>query len=545
MLMRYCIYSFLLLLIGTLPLDAQERPNILIVLADDLGFSDLGCYGGEIKTPHLDRLAAGGVRFSQFYNTGRCWPTRGSLLTGFYAQQIRRDKLPGIKSGARGERPAWARLVPETLRILGYRTYHSGKWHVDGMPLENGFVRSYYLRDQGRFFNPKIHYLNDKKLPPVETGTEFYGTTAIADHAVKCLQDHANNHPKQPFFHYLAFTAPHFPLHGLPEDIARYETQYRRDWAEVRRERWERQKRVGLIRGGLSAVERNLGPPYAFPDAIKKLGPGEVNRPLAWGDLTTKQQDFQAIKMAIHAAMIDRLDRELGKVLNQIREMDAWDSTLILFLSDNGASAEIMVRDDGHDPNAPPGSAATYLCLGPGWSTTCNTPFRRHKTWVHEGGIATPLIAHWPNEIKAHGQIVHQPGHVIDLVPTLFEITGVKGHGAGEEHDPPMRPGRSLMSAMVGSTQIQPRELWWNHDGNRAIRSGNWKLVAAGEGAPWELYDLANDRSEQKDLAALNTKQTQRLSGRWEALQLQFIDQASRDLRATVKKSSEGGRNNE
>lgn len=545
MLIKCCVYSLMLLLIGTLPLDAQDRPNILIVLADDLGFSDLGCYGGEIKTPHLDRLAAGGVRFSQFYNTGRCWPTRGSLLTGFYAQQIRRDKLPGIKSGARGERPAWARLVPETLRTLGYRTYHSGKWHVDGMPLENGFDRSYYLRDQGRFFNPKIHYLNDKKLPPVETGTEFYGTTAIADHAVKCLQDHANNHPKQPFFHYLAFTAPHFPLHGLPEDIARYETQYRRDWAEVRRERWERQKRVGLIRGGLSAVERNLGPPYAFPDAIKKLGPGEVNRPLAWGDLTPKQQDFQAMKMAIHAAMIDRLDRELGKVLKQIREMDAWDSTLILFLSDNGASAEIMVRDDGHDPNAPPGSAATYLCLGPGWSTTCNTPFRRHKTWVHEGGIATPLIAHWPNEIKDHGQIVHQPGHVIDLVPTLFEITGVKGHGAGEEHDPPMRPGRSMMSAMVDSTQIQPRELWWNHDGNRAIRSGNWKLVAAGEGAPWELYDLANDRSEQKNLAAINTKLTQRLSGRWEALQLQFIDQASRDLGASVEKSSEGGRNNE
>ena len=545
MLIKCCVYSLMLLLIGTLPLDAQDRPNILIVLADDLGFSDLGCYGGEIKTPHLDRLAAGGVRFSQFYNTGRCWPTRGSLLTGFYAQQIRRDKLPGIKSGARGERPAWARLVPETLRTLGYRTYHSGKWHVDGMPLENGFDRSYYLRDQGRFFNPKIHYLNDKKLPPVETGTEFYGTTAIADHAVKCLQDHANNHPKQPFFHYLAFTAPHFPLHGLPEDIARYETQYRRDWAEVRRERWERQKRVGLIRGGLSAVERNLGPPYAFPDAIKKLGPGEVNRPLIWGDLTPKQQDFQAMKMAIHAAMIDRLDRELGKVLNQIRKMDAWDSTLILFLSDNGASAEIMVRDDGHDPNAPPGSAATYLCLGPGWSTTCNTPFRRHKTWVHEGGIATPLIAHWPNEIKDHGQILHQPGHVVDLVPTLFEITGVKDHGAGKEHDPPMRPGRSLMSAMVGSTQIQPRELWWNHDGNRAIRSGNWKLVAAGEGAPWELYDLANDRSEQKNLAAINTKLTQRLSGRWEALQLQFIDQASRDLGASVEKSSEGGRNNE
>ncbi len=199
-----------------------DPPNVLIILADDLGYSDLGCYGGEIATPHLDALAAGGLRFTQFYNTGRCWPTRAALLTGYYAQQVRRDKVAGVRSGGRGQRPDWARLLPEMLRPLGYRSYHSGKWHIDGMPLENGFDRSYYLRDQGRFFNPRVHHEDDQKLPPVKPGTGYYGTIAIADHAVKCLREHAAKYADQPFFHYLAFTAPHFPLHALPQDIARY-----------------------------------------------------------------------------------------------------------------------------------------------------------------------------------------------------------------------------------------------------------------------------------------------------------------------------------
>jgi arylsulfatase len=235
--------------------------------------------------------------------------------------------------------------------------------------------------------------------------------------------------------------------------------------------------------------------------------------------------------MAIHAAMIDRLDRELGKVLNQIKAMNAWDSTLILFLSDNGASAEIMVRSDGHDPQAPPGSAASYLCLGPGWSTTCNTPFRRHKTWVHEGGICTPLIAHWPDQVKTPGRIINQPGHVVDIVPTLFDILGVEGHGAGSDDYPPARPGQSLLRALTGSKVIQSREIWWSHEGNRALRQGDWKLVAAGEEGAWELYNLAKDRSEQHDLSNVETEQAKRLTKRWNELQEEFVELAGRDLK--------------
>ncbi len=395
-------------------------PNILLILADDLGFSDLGCYGGEIATPQLDALAAGGLRFSQFYNTARCWPTRAALLTGYYAQQVRRDTLPDLPSGTRGRRPDWARLLPERLQTFGYRCYHSGKWHIDGMPLAGGFQRSYYLQDQGRYFNPKVHFLDDVRLPAVEPGGDYYATTAIADHAVRCLREHAEQTPEQPFFHFLAFTAPHFPLHALPADIARYHDIYQRGWDTIRAERWQRIAQIGAVRGTLSEVERTIGPPYDFPSALQILGTGETNRPLPWSTLTAEQQQFQADKMALHAAMIDRLDRELGRVLEQIRQMGAWENTLILFLSDNGASAEIMVRDDGHDPQATPGSAATYLCLGPGWSTTCNTPLRRHKTWVHEGGISTPLIAHWPNGLTARANGAINPLTSLTLCPPCW-----------------------------------------------------------------------------------------------------------------------------
>ena len=369
--------------LGLTSAGAAEKPNILLILADDLGFSDLACYGGEIATPNLDRLAAKGLRFTQFYNTARCWPTRAALMTGYYAQQVRRDQIPGVaKTGGSGKRPAWAPLLPRLLKSVGYRSYHTGKWHLDGMPIAEGFDRSYYLKDQGRFFNPTKHWLDDQALPPVEKGSGFYATTALADHAIRVLQEHASEHAAQPFFHYLAFAAPHFPLQALPEDIAKYDARYRVGWERIREQRYAKLSQLGIDGGGLSAVERDLGPPYAFPEAIRMLGAGEVNRPLAWDSLSSEQQRFQAKKMAIHAAMIDRMDQEIGRVLEQIEEMGQLDNTLVLFLSDNGASAEIMVRDDGHDPEAPPGSAATYLCLGPGWSTTCNMPFRRHKTWA-------------------------------------------------------------------------------------------------------------------------------------------------------------------
>lgn len=515
---------------------AGEKPNVLVILADDLGYSDLGCYGSEIATPHLDSLARNGLRFTQFYNTARCWPTRAALLTGYYAQQVRRDKVPGIPSGGRGKRPHWAPLLPVRLKPLGYRSYHSGKWHIDGMPIASGFDRSYFLGDQGRFFSPKAHWKDDRRLPPVKRGSGYYATTAIADHAIQCLKDHAKNHADKPFFHYLAFTAPHFPLHALPEDIARYRNTYRKGWKSIREQRWQRQKKQGIAGKVLSKVERDLGPPYHFPKALKILGPGEVNRPLPWDQLTKEQQKFQAEKMAIHAAMIDRMDREIGRVLKQLRSMGAFENTLILFLSDNGASAEIMVRNDGHDPKAAPGSAATHLCLGPGWSTTSNTPFRRHKTWVHEGGIATPFIAHWPKGISAKGELRHTVGHVVDVVPTILSLANGKTENSHSHVRPTEAPpGISLLPAYIRDQPSRKKNLWWLHEGNRAIRSGYWKLVAARD-QKWELYDLRTDRAEQNNLAEKYPDKVRELESAWTAQWESIQKLAKRGFKKRPKK---------
>jgi len=506
--------------------EPTTPPNILLIMADDLGFSDLGCYGAEIQTPNLDALAAGGLRYTQFHNTARCWPTRAALLTGYYAQQVRRDKLPGL---ARGNRPDWAPLVTEALGAGGYRCYHTGKWHIDGMPLGNGFHHSYYLKDQGRFFSPKTHWEDDVKQPPVERDTGYYATTALADHAVRVLKDHAANHSDAPFFHYLAFAAPHFPLHALPEDIKVYEKMYDEGWEVHRERRWARQQELGLFPADtkLSAIEPKVGPPYPFPHAIKQLGPGETNLPLPWAELTPQQRAFQAKKMALHAAMIHRMDIEIGRVLTQLRAMDAFDNTLVVFLSDNGASAEIMVRDDGHDPKASMGSAPTYLCLGPGWSSACNTPFRRHKTWVHEGGSATPLVMHWPAGITARGELRHEAvGHVIDMVPTILDLAELQPPSVGLSTEPtaatePM-PGTSLVPTFAGDLGLGSRKLWWAHDGHRAFRDGDWKLVAL-DGGDWELYDLANDPTEQVDVAGVLPERVQELAQAWQIRANHFV----------------------
>ncbi|WP_417737648.1 arylsulfatase [Rosistilla oblonga] len=519
-------WTFCLLVCLVAQVAFAARPNILLVMADDLGYSDLGCYGSEIATPHLDALAAGGLRFTQFYNTGRCWPTRGSLLTGYYAQQIRRDQVPGVPSGGRGTRPAWAPLLPALLQPAGYRSYHSGKWHIDSMPIACGFDRSYYLKDQGRFFNPLVHYEDDVKLPVVPKGTSFYGTTAIADHAIVSLKQHAKEHPDAPFFQYLAFTAPHFPLHALPEDIAKYRDRYRSGWEQIRAERFAKQQQLGFPAVALSDVERTLGPPYPFPKAMETLGDGEVNLPLAWEALTDEQRAFQANKMAVHAAMIDRIDQELGRVLDQIRSMDAFEETLILFLSDNGASAEIMVRADGHDPQAAPGSADSYLCLGPGWSTVSNTPFRRHKTWVHEGGIATPLIAHWPEGIADRGALRHTPGHVIDIAATLLQLAEIEPSPTSRDSAAPTPPGKSLLPLFSQDQSLDRECLWWSHEGNRGLRQGDLKVVAAGKAGAWELYNLADDRSEQHDLADRQPADLKRLVALWESKNREFSNTA-------------------
>jgi arylsulfatase len=399
---------------------AAKKPNILIVLADDLGYSDLGCYGSEIATPNLDSLARDGLRFTQCYNTARCWPTRCTLITGYYPQHTHQDPRKGLF-------PAATRTLAQLLKPLGYRSYHSGKWHVNGAPkpmADGGFDRSYDLEDHNRNFNPQQHLLDDVPQPPVAKDSGYYTSTAFADHAIRCLKEHAEQHAGKPFFSYLAFTVPHFPLQAPAEDVARTRDRYTNGWESVRAERFRRLTEMGIVTCGLSAVEPEVGPPYHFPKAFEKLGPGEVDRPLPWASLTPGQRDFQAAKMAVHAAMVERMDREIGRVLAQLRAMGVFDDTLILFASDNGASAEIMVRGDGHDPQAAPGSAGSYLCLGPGWSNAANTPFRRHKTWVHEGGIATPLIVHWPRGIAARNELRRDLCHVVDFVPTALAVAG-------------------------------------------------------------------------------------------------------------------------
>ena len=491
-------------------------PNIVVIMADDLGFSDLGCYGGEIKTPNLDKLAENGLRFSHFNNTGRCWPSRAALLTGYYPQQIGRDNAPGISGGGGKKRPEWAALLPTYLEGAGYRSYHSGKWHIDGMPIKSGFDRSYYLKDQGRFFSPLIHYENDEKLLPVERGTGYYSTVEIADKAIIHLKEHQTDFNDTPFFSYVAFSAPHFPLHALPEDIEAVGDRYASGWNELREKRWKRIQELGIVTGELSKVEDEIGPPYHFPEALEILGDEEVNRPVAWDILSPAQQRFQQDKMTIHAAMVERMDKEIGRIIAQLKEMDALENTLIIFLSDNGASAEIMVRADGHDPEAVPGSASSYLCLGPGWSTMCNTPFRRHKTWSHEGGNGTPFIAHWPNAIKTQGAIRKTHGHITDIFPTILDLAGVSFN---EQQQVPL-PGQSLSSVFANEINWE-HPVWYYHEGNRAMRVGNWKLVA-GKDEPWELYNLEEDRTESTDLAKRQPNKIIALEKQWKHMLEEF-----------------------
>lgn len=522
-----CVVVFLLSCF-TRSVFSDELPNVVLILADDLGFSDLGCYGGEISTPNLDRLASNGLRYSQFYNTGRCWPTRASLLTGYYAQQIRRDKIPGLnpkfKTGGQGKRPDWAPLITTTMQKAEYRCYHSGKWHLDGGPLASGFAHSYSLNDHGRFFSPQRHSKDGKSLPKVKRDSGYYATTAIANHAIECLSEHLAQHDSKPFFSFIAFTAPHFPLHALPEDIQKYQEAYNNGWNEIRNRRWKQIKSLDVMQGVISKAEADLGPPYDFPDDLETLGPGEINRPIDWDELNETQKQFQAIKMAIHAAMVDRMDQEIGRIITQLERMDALENTLIIFLSDNGASSEIMVRDDGHDRTAPMGSAASHLCLGPGWSTACNTPFRKHKTWVHEGGIATPMIVHWPNAIPSKGEWRHQVGHVIDFVPTLIEICKLD---LQKQDGEPELPGKSLVESFAKNLTIE-RELWWAHDGHQAVRTGDWKLVNS-KNESWELFDLSTDRAETNNLITEQPELAEKLINRWNQLAEQFAKQAEGD----------------
>jgi arylsulfatase len=529
---------------GARAAEPGARPNFLIILADDMGFSDAGCYGGEIETPNLDKLAAGGVRFTHGYSTARCWPTRSCILTGYYAQQVRMDP-------PRGRLPQWARVLPHYLQPLGYRCYHSGKWHLMGAPravADGGFDHSYKLDDHDRHFYPRQHSEDDRPLPPVKPGSGYYTAVAFADHAIRCLKEHAEKHADKPFFSYLAFTVPHFPLHALPDDIARYCERYVEGWDAVRERRWRRLREMGIVNCALSPLDTNLAPRYFRKEFLDSLGPGEINRASPWNGLTDEQKRFQATKMAIHAAMVDRMDREIGRVLDQLRAMGALDNTVIFFLSDNGADATILIRGDGHDRAAAPGSGASYLCLGPGWASASNSPFRRHKIWVHEGGIATPLIVHWPGGIRARGELRHDQAHVIDFLPTLLELAGApvsstlpRVSSPREVIQAPPLPGRSLVPAFARDGTVPREFLFFHHEGNRALRVGTWKLVSAQEDHDaWELFDLAADRCEQVNLAAQQPDRVRQMEARWKELEAEFRRQAGPPPPETPKAKGSG-----
>ena len=498
---------------GTLP---GKRPNIMLVLMDDMGYSDPGCYGGEIETPNVDRLAANGVRCTQVYNAGRCWPTRAGILTGYYAPQVCMDPP------ARSYRPPWQRLLPHYLRQAGYRSYHSGKWHLFNTrdpEEEGGFDKSWgYDIEQ---FNHFFH----------QDGSAKFSSTAITDHALECLREHQTGHGDTPFFHYVCYTTPHFPVQAEQEDIDKYLERYNEGWDVMRERRWQRMREMGIVNCQLSAREPDVPAPHYLAhkeewDAL--LGPGEIEYAVPWDSLTDEQKRFQATKMAIHAAMVDRTDRELGRLLDQLESMRVLDDTLVLFLSDNGASAEMMIRGQGHDPNAPPGSEMSHLCLGPGWSSCSNAPFRRHKIWVHEGGVATPLVASWPNGIEARGELRHDVGHCVDFLPTIMDVAGVKSADLQLPEGAPPLPGRSLVPTFEEDGSVERDHLYFHHEGNRALRVGDWKLVNESlvnrgtDDDPWALYNLATDRCEMVDLSAEMPEKCRELKERWQEAEDQY-----------------------
>jgi arylsulfatase len=486
-----------------------KRPNLIVILADDLGYSDVGCFGGETETPNLDGLAKNGLRFTQMYSTARCMPSRGVLMTGYYAQQSGFEQRVGVKP------PKWIKYTPQYLSAQGYRCYHSGKWHVPVPPVAGaGFHQSYFLGDQDRFFSPLRHSLNDKPLPAVKREDGYYATVAIADHAVNWLRGHQKDNAASPFFLYLAFTSPHFPLHALQKDIDRYKGKYDMGWDALRQARWERATQRGVVKCKPAALEPEVWPPWNTKagELEAKIGPGEVARAVPWSTLTKEQKEFQSLKMAIHAAMIYRMDVEIGRVLEQVKAMGAMDDTFIVFLSDNGASAEQLIRADGHVTGSVPGSADSHLGLGPGWSSAANSPFRLHKSWVHEGGISSPCIAHWPRGITDRGKLRHTPVHFIDVLPTLVELAG------GEK---PPTLGKSLAQAFAKDKPIEREYLFFHHMDNRALRVGDWKVVTNGQG-PWELYNLKTDRGETANLASREPERAKAMAEQWERVNKQF-----------------------
>ena len=487
----------------------MSRPNVILILADDMGFSDIGCFGSEIATPHIDALAASGAALSAMYNCARCCPTRAALLTGLYPHKAGIGHM-GADLGA----PAYqgylrndAATVAEHLRAAGYRTLMSGKWHVGGdfdpresdrwrigeidhpTPRQRGFDEFYGMVDGAcSFFSPHCVLRDDGRVEI--TGDDFHFTDAISDEAVAMVR-----RAEEPFFLYLAYTAPHWPLHARAEDVAAYDGAYGEGWDAIRTARHEELNGRGLLRAPWDISPRD-------PDAP----PFE----------RVAHKDWEAARMATYAAMISQMDRGIGRLVAELKRSGRFDDTLILFLSDNGGCAELMEEDgwarfyprDNHDgtvmtmgnrPDLAPGGRETFMSYDLPWANASNAPFRLFKHWVHEGGISTPLIASWPARIKTPVK-AHEPCHVVDILPTILAATGARPLGELDGHALQEPDGEDLTPLLTGGEWVRERPIFWEHEGNAAIRAGEWKLVRRHE-RPWELYQMDEDRTELTDLA--------------------------------------------
>jgi len=470
----------------------DDRPNIVLIMCDDMGYSDIGCYGGEIETPNIDRLAKQGLRFTQFYNCAKCTTTRASIITGLHPRRGR--------GGLLRENMV---TLGEVLGAAGYQTVLSGKWHLghsEGThPFHRGFDEYYGLLDGCcNFFNPvqpdppykggrvRTFGHNDRYIKQFPEG--YYTTDAFSDHAAATIRRFAKS--GKPFFAHVCYTAPHYPIHAKPADIAKYKGRYMAGWDELRRQRHRRQIEMGLI------------------DPKWKL-PGRDDGTGSWEDERNKQ--YEDLRMAAYAAMIDSMDQGIGRILAALQQTGKADNTLVLFLSDNGGCSE---NPGGTNTSRIPGPKEYYVAVGRPWAYASNTPFRRYKAWVHEGGIATPLVARWPGVIKP-GSITRQVGHIIDFMPTFAEMakTQYPEQFNGRRIIP--CEGKSLLPIFQGKTRQGHETICWEWAGNRAVRQGNWKLVYDKQYRRWELYDLQADRTETNDLAEQQADRVEKMTQTW------------------------------
>ena len=468
-------------LVSTSSAEEANRPNVILVLVDDMGWSDLGCYGGEIQTPNLDRLASRGLRFSQFYNCAKCETTRATLLSGRYHPEVGIAKLENCAT------------LAEVMRGAGYQTWMTGKWHMTKNPLDRGFQRYFgHLSGATNFFIGDETFRLDREIFEVPK-QGFYTTDANTDYAIQFIQERDKD---QPFFLYLAHNAPHYPLQAPEEDVLKYRGKYAQGWDQLRERRLEKIKKMELL-----------------PDSVR-LSPRPDDIP-NWNELSEEERDQQDLVMATYAAMIDRVDANMGRLVQCLQDEGEFEETMILFLSDNGACPFQRTTQATLEQSLMPWDANSYWTYDQRWANACNTPFRAYKRNQHEGGIRTAMIAHWPAGIKNPGTITHQPGHIVDMMATLIEVGEAKYPPENSQNQPGPLRGDSLVPIFKGETRPDVGTRFFTYYGtHNAVRMGDYKLVNRDKGA-WELYDLARDPAESENLIESQSEVAESLLQQW------------------------------